>query len=121
MIICRPVTLGWRCMLLLQLGYTEPSLSEESDCATGIGTAAGHLPWLTGTMWFISCGVPLSSSSQKDFSRAWLWCLHSTHLCSNPFSWYLHLQIMSMGSHHGMGFKHVTCTSSREQERYFTL
>lgn len=30
--------------VILQLGYNVPSLSQESDFATGAGSAAGHLP-----------------------------------------------------------------------------
>lgn len=53
------VTLGTElCVLLVQL--QEMSL----------------LLWLAAALWLISYEVPLSSPSCRDFSRAWLWCLH---------------------------------------------
>lgn len=35
------------------------------------------LPYLSGTVCFISCEVALSSPLHRDFDRAWPQCLHS--------------------------------------------
>lgn len=37
------------------------------------------LPWLTGAMCFISCKVPLSPLSCRDFGREWPQCLQCLH------------------------------------------
>lgn len=70
------MTLGWRWVLILQLGSNAASSSQESDFAKDVGSATGHLPLFPlidrGTLWFISCKVPRSSSPCKDFNRAWL-------------------------------------------------
>lgn len=52
------VMLGWRGVLISQLGYIEPSSSKESDSTPAAGSAAGHLLCAVG---FISGREPWNS------------------------------------------------------------
>lgn len=106
-------------MLILQLGYNEPSSSEERNFAT-VGSAAGHLlpylSWLTGVMGFISSKVhqiPFPSRISTEPG-----CSVSTmlHPLFHPFS-----RCVCTGNHHGIGLEHANCIPDREQQLYFTL
>lgn len=94
-------------MLVLQLGFNEPSSSEVSNFSPKLLAQKQDLPPSPPAdrhYEIISYKVPSSSPACKDFKRAWQWCF-----CAAPPSIHpqqvLWLQVLCMGKHHGRGFE----------------
>lgn len=79
--------LGWRCALILQLGYSEPSSPEESDFATVAGSAAGHLSPLAdrwNAVSHLQSTIELPSLQGFQQSLAEVSPLHATLCFTSP-------------------------------------